>query len=110
MGTGLEDYFLGGWYFREGTFTGELHGVPIKDTLNASVAMYRVHDLDAIFFDDGLRFQFETPWNPAQLRPFVYSTVGFLYLDTPQSAPPIRSREELLCFPRVRNTDRLSVP
>jgi hypothetical protein len=35
VGTGLEDYFLGGWYFREGTFIGELHGVPSKDLLNA---------------------------------------------------------------------------
>lgn len=26
VGTGLEDYFLGGWYFREGTFIGPYHG------------------------------------------------------------------------------------
>ena len=28
VGSGLEDYFNGGWYFREGEFCGELHGVP----------------------------------------------------------------------------------
>ena len=40
FGTGLEDYFMGGWYFREGTFAGPYHGLPIKDTLESSVAMY----------------------------------------------------------------------
>ncbi len=31
-------------------FIGPYHGVPVKDTLNASVAMYRVHETDAIHF------------------------------------------------------------
>lgn len=28
LGTGLEDYFMGGWYFRERTFAGPYHGLP----------------------------------------------------------------------------------
>lgn len=110
-GTGLEDYFLGGWYFREGTFSGPLHGVPSKDTLNASIAMYRVHDADAIHFQRDFRFAFLNPWAPERLKPFAYSSVGFLYLDSPGGqGDPLPERDELLCWYRVRNTDRQSIP
>jgi hypothetical protein len=111
VGTGLEDYFLGGWYFREGTFIGPYHGVPVKDTLNASVAMYRVHEADAIRFNERLKFAFVNPWAPERLKPFVYSSVAFLYLDTPAgqgSAMP--SAKDLLCWYRIRNSDHQSIP
>jgi hypothetical protein len=110
VGTGLEDYFLGGWYFREGEFTGELHGVPAKDGLNASIAMYRVHEADAIHFKKRFRFQFVNPWEPDRLKPFVSSSVAFYYLNSPKGAArEIPGRKELLCY-RIRNTDHLSVP
>lgn len=110
-GTGLEDYFLGGWYFREGPFTGPLHGVPSKDSLNASIAMYRIHDLDAIRFENRLRFQFVNPWNPQRLKPFAYSSVAFFYLETAEGcAPEIPSAKDLLCWYRVKNTDHASIP
>ncbi len=110
VGTGLEDYFLGGWYFREGTFAGPKHGVPVKDALRSSVAMYRVHDLDAIHFDRRLRFGFETPWSPERLHPFAWSAVGFLYLDRSSAAPAIPSVRELLCWKRIRDCDHQSMP
>ena len=50
VGTGLEDYFMGGWYFRDGCFHSSLHGLPVKDTLNSMVAMYRGHEADAVRF------------------------------------------------------------
>jgi len=110
-GTGLEDYFLGGWYFREGLFTGELHGVPSKDTLNSSIAMYRAHDEDAIHFKKRIRFQFVNPWAPDRLKPFVYSSAAFFYLDSPAGqGPGIPDRKGLLCWYRIKDTDRLSVP
>jgi hypothetical protein len=110
-GTGLEDYFLGGWYFREGPFIGPYHGVPIKDTLNASVAMYRVHENDAIHFRDRLRFAFVNPWSPDRLKPFVFSSVAFLYLDQAQGqGPAIPPAKQLLCWYRIRNTDHQSIP
>ena len=112
VGTGLEDYFLGGWYFREGEFTGPLHGVPAKDTLNASVAMYRIHERDAVHFRSRIRFRFVNPWEPERLKPFAYSSVAFYYLATPGGsarAKPLAARD-LLCWYRVKNTDRLSVP
>ncbi|MGV3615335.1 MAG: glycoside hydrolase family 172 protein [Fimbriimonas sp.] len=110
VGTGLEDYFLGGWYFREGTFAGPHHGVPVKDALRASVAMYRIHDLDAIYFDRRLKFTFQNPWKPERLLPFKFSSVGFLYLDRPSPVPAIPSREDLLLWYRVRDCDHQSIP
>jgi len=111
VGTGLEDYFLGGWYFREGPFIGPYHGVPVKDALNASVAMYRVHEADAIRFQDRLRFAFVNPWSPDRLRPFCFSSVAFLYLDKPAGqGAPIPPAKELMCWYRIRNTDHQSVP
>lgn len=110
-GTGLEDYFLGGWYFREGTFVGPYHGVPTKDTLNASVAMYRVHESDAIHFQKRFKFAFENPWAPDRLKPFCHSAVAFLYLDKPDGqAPAIPAATQLLCWYRIRNTDHQSIP
>lgn len=111
VGTGLEDYFLGGWYFREGTFTGEQHGVPSKNALNSSIAMYRTHDTDAIRFNNRIRFQFVNPWEPDRLKPFVYSAAAFYYLDTPQGQEPeIPGVKDLLCWYRVQDTDSLSIP
>ena len=111
VGTGLEDYFLGGWYFREGEFTGDMHGVPSKDSLNSSIAMYRIHDDDAICFEKQIRFQFINPWNPERLKPFAYSSVAFYYLDTPEGSDlEIPSVKDLLCWFRIRNTDHFSIP
>lgn len=111
VGTGLEDYFLGGWYFREGEFTGERHGVPSKNALNSSIVMYRVHDADAIRFNERIRFQFVNPWQPERLKPFVYSSAAYYYLDTPEGQERgIPGVKELLCWYRVQNTDRLSIP
>src|SRR5215471_13840803 len=111
VGTGLEDYFLGGWYFREGTFIGPYHGVPIKDTLNASVAMYRVHEADALHFKERLRFSFVNPWAAERLRPFAFSSVAYLYLDKPEGqGGPLPTAKELLCWYRIRHTDHQSIP
>ncbi len=111
VGTGLEDYFLGGWYFREGPFIGPYHGVPVKDALNASVAMYRVHEADAIRFQERLKFAFVNPWSPDRLKPFCYSSVAFLYLDRAEGQGPLMpSAKKLLCWYRIRNTDHQSIP
>jgi hypothetical protein len=111
VGTGLEDYFLGGWYFREGPFIGPYHGVPVKDTLNASVAMYRVHEADAIRFQERLKFAFVNPWSPDRLSPFCFSSVAFLYLDRAEGQrTSMPSVKELLCWYRIRNTDHQSIP
>lgn len=110
IGTGLEDYFLGGWYFREGTFIAPHHGVPIKDALDSSVSMYRFHDLDAVHFDRRLIMTFEHPWAADRLRPFAHSSVAFCYLDQPVAAPRVPDFADLHCWYRIRDTDHQSIP
>jgi hypothetical protein len=111
VGTGLEDYFLGGWYFREGPFIGPYHGLTLKDTFNASVAMYRAHDADAIRFTRRFAFAFVNPWSPDRLKPFCYSSVAYLYLDSPAGqGATLPTPDDLLCWYRVRNTDHQSIP
>jgi len=111
VGTGLEDYFLGGWYFREGTFAGELHGVTSKDALNSSIVMYRAHEADAIRFERRIRFQFVNPWQPERLKPFAFSSAAYFYRDSPGGIPTVLpDTDALLCWYRITNTDHLSVP
>lgn len=111
LGTGLEDYFMGGWYFREGTFAGPYHGLPIKDTLNSCVAMYRTHEADAIHFKTRFRMEFVNPFDPERLKPYAYSSVAFCYLDSPEGqGKGIPERDALLCWYRVTNTDHQSIP
>ncbi|OQY34769.1 MAG: hypothetical protein B6241_03560 [Spirochaetaceae bacterium 4572_59] len=113
-GTGLEDYFLGGWYFREGMFQGPLHGVTAKDPLNASIAMYRLHEADAVSFEEDFKMAFVNPfkeWSKERLKPFCYSSLIFGYLYKPDGpGKQIPSREELQLWYRVKNIDHQSIP
>lgn len=110
-GTGLEDYFNGGWYFRDGEFAGPWHGVPLKDSLRAMVTMYRLHDEDAIAFDRRIRFAFVNPWDPERLKPYWYSSVAYFYSERPDPPqPPLPAPAEVLSYYRTRDTDHLSIP
>jgi hypothetical protein len=110
-GTGLEDYFMGGWYFREGTLTGPFHGVPVKDALRSSVVMYRIHEADALRFQRRFRFTFVHPWEPERINPFFFSGVAYLYLSTPQGqGPKTWTPDELLQQYRMRDCDHQSIP
>lgn len=111
VGTGLEDYFMGGWYFREGTFTGPLHGLPVKDTLNASVAMYRAHETDAVRFERRFKMAFVNPWSPDRLKPFAWSSCTYFYLNNSEGqGPPIPDRQGLLLWYRIHDSDHQSIP
>ena len=106
VGTGLEDYFMGGWYFREGLFTGPHHGLTIKDVIHASVAMYRIHDTDAIHFNQRFRMEFQNMWEIDRLQPFMYSSVAYAMLNNAKGqGKPLPPRDELLCWYRVRDID-----
>ncbi len=111
VGTGLEDYFNGGWYFREGEFAGPMHGVPLKDALRSMVTMYRLHDEDAIAFDRRIKVAFVNPWDPDRLKPYWYSSVAYLYSEKPEIAqPPLPDQAGVLSYYRTRDRDHLSVP
>jgi hypothetical protein len=111
VGTGLEDYFNGGWYFRDGEFAGPHHGVPLKDPLRSIITMYRFHQADRIAFDRRMRFEFVNPWKADRLKPYWYSSVAFFYSERPDPEhPALASHAETLNFYRSRDRDHLSIP
>ncbi len=61
QGTGMEDFFNGGWYFRGGTFSLPVHGntSDIRDGSFERIAMYRLFLGDAITFNKHLTIGIE---------------------------------------------------
>lgn len=111
VGTGLEDYFNGGWYFREGTFDGMYHGVPIKDPLRSIITMYRFHEEDAISFDKSLEMDFINPRPAKYLQEFKFSSTAYWYQDKPSKlAFDLPSKDKLVDWYRIRDTDHQSIP
>lgn len=56
ISSGLEDYFLGTYYFDTGRFYADMAGLTHFDRKeNKSFSAYRFHDEDPIYFQDGLR-------------------------------------------------------
>jgi hypothetical protein len=81
-GTGVEDFFNGGFYFRDrhgrpAPFTTALAGMPNVRMSTAAVVMYRLLLGDAIVFQDGLRAELET--GPAGWVSVRGRTVAYYY-------------------------------
>lgn len=55
LSSGLEDYFLGTYYFDTGKFYADISGLTHFDKKTLSFSAYRFHDEDPLFFNDGLR-------------------------------------------------------
>jgi hypothetical protein len=55
LSSGLEDYFLGTYYFNRGRYANELAGLTHLDTKTNTFSAYRFHDDDPVFFQKGLR-------------------------------------------------------
>jgi hypothetical protein len=55
LSSGLEDYFLGTYYFNRGLYHLPQAGLTHKDESDSSFSAYRFHDIDPIFFSQGLR-------------------------------------------------------
>jgi hypothetical protein len=55
LSSGLEDYFLGTYYFDTGRFHGDVAGLTHWDPKAGRFSAYRFHDEDPLFFDAGLR-------------------------------------------------------
>lgn len=111
VGTGMEDYFNGGWYFREGTFDGMYHGVPIKDALRSMITMYRFHEEDVICFDKSMEMAFINPRPADQLQPFKFSSTAYWYQDKGSKlAFALPDKDKLVDWYRIRDTDHQSIP
>jgi hypothetical protein len=110
-GTGLEDYFNGGWYFRDGEFTGLYHGVPIKDALRSMITMYRFQDSDAVCFKENIEAAFINPRSAKQTQQFKFSSTAYWYQDkAAKLAFDLPPKEKLVNWYRIRNTDHQSIP
>lgn len=55
VSSGLEDYFLGTYYFNTGRYANRLAGLTHFDTEEREFSAYRFHVDDPIFFQNGLR-------------------------------------------------------
>jgi len=55
LSSGLEDYFLGTYYFDTGIFHADIAGLTHFNKQEATFSAYRFHDDDPVFFHDGLR-------------------------------------------------------
>ncbi|PCI34688.1 MAG: hypothetical protein COB60_05710 [Flavobacteriaceae bacterium] len=55
LSSGLEDYFLGTYYFESGRFANDLAGLTYFDKKNQKFAGYRIHERDPFYFKNGLR-------------------------------------------------------
>jgi hypothetical protein len=55
LSSGLEDYFLGTYYFNRGLYANDVAGLTHLDKRDASFSAYRFHDDDPVFFQKGLR-------------------------------------------------------
>ncbi len=55
LSSGLEDYFLGTYYFNRGLYANRLAGLTYFSAESNAFSAYRFHDDDPLFFRDGLR-------------------------------------------------------
>ncbi|MBI1851062.1 MAG: DUF2961 domain-containing protein [Planctomycetes bacterium] len=85
IGTGTEDFFQGGWYFKEGLFQRPLHGLTLKDEAHGRIAAHRFLTLDSIPFRRQVRVEIEHGGRndyPGAL----YSSVAYWYQSEPHVA------------------------
>ena len=91
FGTGLEDYFNGGWYYY-GLFDLPLHGLVDKFPIRTS--QYRFHLTDPIRFDRNFVMNWE--FGHGTTTKGYMSSVAYWYADQPRPAgsllPPLESR------------------
>ena len=55
LSSGLEDYFLGTYYFNRGLYHLAQAGLTHKDDATNSFSAYRFHDIDPLVYTGGLR-------------------------------------------------------
>lgn len=80
-GTGLEDYFNGGWYYRT-LYHEPLYGLTLKRPFRT--VQYRFHLHDPVTFDREFKMDFER--GPEQVSNALYDSIVFYYLEGPGAA------------------------
>lgn len=92
-GTGTEDYFNSGWYFRDGPVAQPMHGCLLKDEPLSRISVYRHHLTDRIPFRSSFRFDLEHgSVNDAPAA--GYSSVAHWYSRSPgdEATPVVNAR------------------
>ena len=100
MGTGLEDYFNGGWYYQN-VMAGPTHGLFVKEPFRT--VQYRVHAMDPTRFGESFDMEFER--GPEQASKAYFESAGWYYLEVPQAADTVRLRGEDRATPQDRRLD-----
>ncbi|MBP7830201.1 MAG: DUF2961 domain-containing protein, partial [Kiritimatiellae bacterium] len=80
-GTGLEDYFNGGWYYQN-VIARPVHGLPFKAFFRT--VQYKLHLLDAPRFERAFRMHFER--GPDHASRGAMESVAWYYLAEPRPA------------------------
>jgi len=81
-GTGVEDYFNGGWYYQN-VLTRPLHGLTFKTFFRT--VQYRIHLPDPVMFQKSFRMIFER--GPDNASHGWMESMAYYYLDMPRAAP-----------------------
>ncbi len=82
-GTGMEDYFNSGWYFKTGEFSAPYHGLVLLDQETGRVSAYRHHIRDAIPFNNQIKVTLEH--GHANEESVDISTTAFWYQTEPHT-------------------------
>ncbi|MBU0676968.1 MAG: DUF2961 domain-containing protein [Verrucomicrobia bacterium] len=88
-GTGLEDYFNAGWYYRNAAFSA-LHG--IFDRAPFRTAQYRFQLVDAVSFQKNVRMEFER--GDQNVSKGYFESVAYAYLREPAAVTPCPEKRE----------------
>ena len=83
IGTGTEDYFNAGWFWREGVFHAPYHGLTIKDDQNSRFSAYRLHIPDPINFKKSISVEIEH--GHANMLQEDYSSIAYWYQTEPHT-------------------------
>jgi hypothetical protein len=89
-GTGLEDYFNGGWYYRGCSFS------PWSGVLDRCIfrtAQYRFHLHDAVSFEQKFSMSFER--GDQNISAGFMRSTAYFYLKTPQAVPDAALRKDI---------------
>ena len=86
-GTGMEDYFTSGWYFKNGEYSAPYHGLVLLNDSLGRITAYRHHIPDAIPFDEQIKVTYEHGHNNEEVADI--STIVFWYQNEPHK--PIES-------------------
>ena len=83
-GTGTEDYFQGGWYWENGTFSAPFHGLTVGDKMHSKYCAYRLHIPDPIPFTEDIRVTIEH--GNCNMLQQDYSSLAYWYQLEPHDA------------------------